>query len=365
MKLVVIIPALNEAATIADVVGRVPRRIPRVDRVDVVVVDDGSSDATSTQARAAGADDVLRHAQNQGVGAAFASGMTAALARGADVVVNMDGDGQFRPEDIPKLIRPIIDGEAGFVTCTRFADPDLVPQMPAVKRWGNHGMTWLIGRMCPNRRFTDVSCGFRAYSRDTLLRLNLYGRYTYTQETFINLAAHDVAMAEVPLEVRGIREHGESRVASSISKYVANTVPIIFRTMRDMRPFAFFGSIAAVTLTIGIGLGLFVFVHWMMTGHTQPYRSVVTGSAVGIILGFLLFVVALLADMLNRLRKLLEDLLYFARRDYYDRSAEAHNASAEAKLPATGIGARNERTIPTTLERPASPARGSAITRLD
>lgn len=320
MKLVVIIPALNEAATIADVVGSVPTAVPGISRVEVVVVDDGSSDDTAAKARAAGAD-VIRHATNRGVGVAFATGVRAALERGADVVVNMDGDGQFNPQDIPRLIEPILAGRAGFVSCTRFADPAHEPQMSGVKRWGNDLMTWLICRLTSRSEFTDVSCGFRAYTRDTLLRLNLYGRYTYTQETFINLAAHGVAMAEVPLRVRGTREFGQSRVAGSVPKYVAKTVPIIFRTLRDVRPLAFFGSIAAATLALGVGLGLFVFGHWLMTGHTQPYRSVVIGSAVGIILGFLLFVVALVADMLNRLRRLLEELLYLARREHYQQVA--------------------------------------------
>jgi len=323
MKLVVIIPALNEEATIADVVRRVPRDIDRIDAVEVVevvVVDDGSSDATADHARDAGAT-VVSHPRNEGVGVAFATGVATALERGADLVVNMDGDGQFRPEDIPALIEPIFTEHAGFVTCTRFADPRLVPRMTAVKRWGNAWMTRLIAQLCSTDKFTDVSCGFRAYTRDTLLRLNLYGRYTYTQETFINLAAHKVHMVEVPLQVRGIREFGTSRVAGSILKYIRKTVPIIFRTLRDVRPFAFFGSISAVVLMIGLLFGGFVFGHWLATGRTQPYQSLLIASAVGIMLGFLLLVVALLADMMNRLRKLLEQLLFFARRRHYDEIA--------------------------------------------
>ena len=330
MKLVVIIPALNESAIIADVVRRVPRSIEGIGTVEVVVVDDGSTDATAENARSAGAT-VISHDKNRGVGVAFKTGVSQALQRGADLVVNMDGDVQFRPEDIPRLIRPIFDEDAGFVTCTRFADPAHVPQMTSIKRWGNAGMTWLISRLCSTSDLTDVSCGFRAYTRDTLLRLNLYGRYTYTQETFINLAAHDVKMAEVPLPVRGTRQHGRSRVADSIVKYVSRTVPIIFRTSRDVRPFVFFGSIAASVLLIGVVLGGFVFGHWLATGRTHPYQSVITASAVGIILGFLLLVVALLADMLNRLRRLLEELLYFARRAHYRPTETTPSVSTPAK----------------------------------
>jgi glycosyltransferase involved in cell wall biosynthesis len=331
MKLVVIIPALNESAIIADVIGRVPRLIEGIDTVEVVVVDDGSTDATAEHARSAGAL-VISHGRNRGVGAAFKTGVAEALRRGADLVVNMDGDGQFRPEDIPRLIRPILEEDAGFVTCTRFADRARIPEMTPIKRWGNTWMTWLISRLCSTRGLTDVSCGFRAYTRDTLLRLNLYGHYTYTQETFINLTAHDVRMAEVSLPVRGTRQHGRSRVAGSIVKYVSKTVPIIFRTLRDVRPFAFFGSIAASVLLIGLVLGGFVFGHWLATGRTHPYQSVITASAVGIILGFLLLVVALLADMLNRLRKLLEELLYFARRTHYGQAEVPPSVSTSAKV---------------------------------
>ncbi len=327
MRLVVIIPALNEQATIADVVRRVPRTIDGVDSVDVVVIDDGSTDATGEHARSAGAS-VVRHQRNQGVGAAFKTGVQAALTRGADLVVNMDGDGQFRPEDIPRLLAPILAGEAGFVSCTRFADPKLVPQMPTIKRLGNAWMTWLIKRICRTNRLTDVSCGFRAYTRDTLLRLNLYGRFTYTQETFINLAVHNVEMTEVPLAVRGTREFGNSRVAGSIRRYIQRTVPIIFRTMRDLRPFAFFGSIATIVLIVGIVLGGVVLLNYSLTGRTHPYQSLLIGSAVGIILGFLLFVLALVADMLNRLRRLLEELLYLARREHFERPA-ATNPDAD------------------------------------
>ncbi len=312
-KLVVIIPALNEEATIAHVVQRVPRRLDGIDSVEVIVIDDGSTDSTVDLARRSGAV-VISHARNLGVGAAFATGVRGALERGAEVVVNMDGDGQFDPADIPKLLEPILFNNADFVSCSRFAEPELLPDMPRIKRWGNHLMTRLINGLAWGSKLTDVSCGFRAYTRDTLLRLNLMGDYTYTQETFLNLAAQRVKMAEVPLQIRGTRQFGKSRVAGSITKYIAHTVPIIFRTLRDLRPLLFFGSIALSVLFIGLVLGGFVFWHWLQTGQTTPYRSVLIGSAVCILLGFLLAVLALIADMMKRQRSLLEELLYLSRK---------------------------------------------------
>lgn len=313
MRLAVIIPALNEEASIAQVVAGVPRSIDGVDHVQVIVVDDGSTDATVELARQGGAE-VVSHDTNRGVGFAFRTGVRAALDHDADIVVNMDGDGQFSPGDIPALIRPILDDRADFVTCTRFADPALVPRMPAVKRLGNAAMTRLVNRLAWGSGFTDVSCGFRAYTRDTLLRLHLFGNFTYTQETFLNLAGQRVRMTEVALPVRGVREHGRSRVAGSVWRYAGQTLPILLRSWRDHRPLQFFGGMGIVVLLIGAALGLFVFVHWLMTGYTSPYKSVLLGSLAGFVIGFLMLFAALMADMLNRLRLTLEEILYLARR---------------------------------------------------
>lgn len=318
MKLVVVIPALDEEATIADCVAGVPRSVAGIDAVEVVVVDDGSTDRTAELARSAGAA-VVSHIGRRGVGAAFATGVDAALARGADIIVNMDGDGQFNPADIPALIAPILEHRAEFVTCTRFALPDYQPEMPRLKRWGNRWMCRLINKIIWNAAFTDVSCGFRAYSRDTALKLNLFGNFTYTQESFIDLAGKGVAMAEVPLKVRGQRQYGTSRVAGNLRQYAVQTGSIILRAMRDTRPLTFFGVMGLVLALLGLGQGVFVFVHWLRTGMTRPYQSLLLGAGVFLMMGFLLLVLALIADMLGRHRKSQDRLLYLAKREHYDR----------------------------------------------
>jgi glycosyltransferase involved in cell wall biosynthesis len=195
-KLIVQIPALNEERTIAEVIARIPRPIPGLDAIGVVVVDDGSTDRTGEIARAAGAE-VVRHEKPRGVGAAFRSGLEASSRLGADIIVTIDADGQFNPEDIPKLVEPILRGEAEFVTASRFKDPALVPEMPPMKRWGNDVIARWISRII-RKKFDDVSCGFRAYSRNAYLRLVLLGEFTYTHETFICLAYARVPMARFP-----------------------------------------------------------------------------------------------------------------------------------------------------------------------
>jgi glycosyltransferase involved in cell wall biosynthesis len=305
-------PALNEAATIQDVIGRIPRTIEGIGEIRVVVVDDGSTDATVALAREAGAE-VVRHGRNRGVGAAFQTGVEAALELGADIMVNMDADGQFDPQDIVKLVTPIVADRADFVTASRFVDEALHPVMPRSKFLGNQGMSLLIS-VLSGRKFYDVSCGFRAYSRETLLRLNLHGQFTYTQESFLDLTFKGLSILEVPIQVRGTREHGESRIASNLLRYAVATSKIIFRSFCDYRPILVFGSIALVLWGVATVLGLFLMVHWLQTGTFTPHKW--AGFTAGYLgaMGFLVAVSGLVADMLGRMRMNQERILYQMRK---------------------------------------------------
>ena len=320
LKLVVVIPALNEEATIADVIKEIPDQLPGFHETRVVVIDDGSTDRTFELASEAGAY-VIRHPVNKGVGAAFASGIERALEEGADIIVNMDGDGQFSPSDIPRLITPIVDSNYGFVTCTRFGDPDNMPKMPGIKLWGNRWMCRIINYIT-KKHFSDVSCGFRAYSRETALRINLFGRFTYTQETFIDLSVKNIAMTEVPLVVRGEREFGKSRVASNLYKYASRASAIIIRSFRDIQPLAFFGVQAIAFLFVGVACYGFVGVHWLITGQTSPWTSLLFVGTAGTMVGTGIGVLALVADQIGRSRMIQERMLYLARRQHYDRIRE-------------------------------------------
>src|SRR5205085_1390343 len=235
----------------------VPRDIPGINQTEVIVVNDGSTDRTASEAAAAGAL-VIHLKGGGGLGTVFRTGLERAMRRGADIIVNIDGDGQFDPADIRALIGPLLDDRADFVTCTRFAPGSPHPDMPRVKYFGNRLVTRMINWVCGGTKFTDVSCGFRAFTREAAYRMTLFGRFTYTQECFIDLFAKGVRIAEVPLKVRGVREHGKSRMASSVFRYAANSFPIIIRAMRDIQPLKFFGGIAALLFLLGFGTLAFV-----------------------------------------------------------------------------------------------------------
>jgi glycosyltransferase involved in cell wall biosynthesis len=311
LRLLVAIPCLNESATIAEVVRAVPRNIERIAQVHILVVDDGSTDRTAEEARAAGAI-VLRHPVNRGVGSAFQSAVAYAVENGHDLMVNIDGDRQFDPADIPKLVAPVLDGQASMVTASRFLDRSLVPEMPTVKRIGNRMMSHLISRLV-RTRYADVSCGFRCYSREALLQLNLQGAFTYTQETFLDFAAKRLPIKEVPIRVVYFKDR-QSRVAGSIWKYSMNAAKIIFRGYRDYFPLRFFWSVALMFAVPGFVLAVLFFWHYLTTGTFAGYLFAGFGAAFLIAMATLFLVVGIVADMLDRVRSNQERILFLLKR---------------------------------------------------
>jgi len=343
MKLGIVIFAFNEEKSIGGVLDRIPASIDGIDETDVIVVDDGSTDRTRALALARGAH-VVSHARNRGLGAAFATGIDAALRAGADIIVSLDGDGQHPPEAIPLLIAPLMAGQADFATATRFSDPVLAPRMPMLNRLGNWLVARITGLAC-GRPFTDASCGFRAYSRDAALRINIFGGHTYTQESLLDLARKGVAMTEVPVAIRGVREHGKSRVAHSLLRYGLRALTILVRAVRDRLPFPFFGAIGAALALIGAGAEMTVLTNFALTGKTSPYHSLTTLGAIFLILGAVSFLIALLADMLSRMRETQEALLYLEKRRYYDELVQHHarsNGEQEVPVPPYAAAANDE-----------------------
>lgn len=315
-SIAIIIPALNEEATIAKVVTECMQVLSREDiTATVFVIDDGSTDDTAILAREAGAS-VISHPTNMGVGKAFKTGLEQAVASGVDIVLNIDADGQFDPARIPDLISPIIEGRADFTTASRFKDADKLPEMPKVKYYGNYMMSRLISNIA-RKKFYDVSCGFRAYNREAALRLNLWGSFTYTQESILDLVIKGMRMEEVPMKIQGVRSVGESRVASSVWKYGYKAAKIIIHTYRDFWPFRFFGLLSTPFLISGSGFVAFLFVHRAVNGDFSPHIwAGFTGGALFFV-GLLVLLTGLAGETLKRIRLNQEELLYYQRKNNF------------------------------------------------
>lgn len=316
MKVVVYLPALNEAETIGQVLDGIPSRLPGIESIRTIVIDDGSTDGTAQIAQRHGAM-VVRHPVNLGTGRTFVSGVAASLRAGADIIVSMDADGQFRGEDIARLIAPIFEGRADVVLCSRFADGNLIGHMPPAKRAGNaaltHAISWIAGS-----KFTDVSCGFRAMSREAALRADIHSNYEYIHESLLNWRRLGMTIVEVPLPVLAERPVGDSRMMRSVVRYGMRSFPVLIRAIRDYSPMKFFGMLALLAIVPSFCAGAFVSAHWLATGETAPYTSLITISVGGMLCGILLAAVALLADLIGRVRFELEEMLYESRRSRLD-----------------------------------------------
>jgi len=305
MKLVVTIPAYNEESTISGVIAGVPRRMDGVASVQVLVLDDGSTDGTVAAAQKAGADKVVRHRENRGLGTAFKRALDEALAMGADIIVNIDADGQYNALDIPALIAPIIENRADIVLGWR--DIGNLDFMPAGKKIGNR-MATRATRMLSGFPVKDAQTGFRAFSRDAAMRMYLSGGYTYVQETLMQAKYKGLIIEQVPVDFRARK--GKSRLISSLFSYAIRASRVIFVTFKDYRPLRLFLYSGFVIFLIGLGLGIRVLVHFAQTGMVTPHYPSAIAATLLILLGLGVAVFGIIADMFKKQRLLSEEILY-------------------------------------------------------
>lgn len=320
MKLVVIIPAYNERKTIASVINGIPSHIDGIDCVEVLVVDDGSTDGTVKEVRRAGENNILAHQENQGLGVAFRDGLGTALEMGADIVVNLDADGQYNTAEIPKLIQPILDNEADVVLGWR--DIDKLDFMPKSKKLGNKLAT-RVTKMLSGFPIKDAQTGFRAFSRDAGLRMNLSGKYTYVQETLMQAKYKGLRIGQVPVEFS--QRDGESRLISSLPSYAARAGQIILVTFKDYQPLRLFFFSGGILTLIGLGFSMRVIVHLAQTGGVSPYIPSAVAASLLIIIGLGTVLFGLLADMFKKQRLLQEEILYRLKKS--ERGREEHGDS--------------------------------------
>ncbi|MBE3114710.1 MAG: glycosyltransferase family 2 protein [Actinobacteria bacterium] len=311
-KLLVAIPAYNEEEKIGEVIQNIPGKLSGVSEVHILVIDDGSTDNTAKIAGDLGAV-VIKNYFNMGVGSAFSKGLQYALDNNFDFMVSIDGDAQFNPKDIPKLIKPIIENNADFVTASRFISRDYLPKMPLSKFWGNKLMSILISKLV-GKKFYDVSCGFRAYSQRTLLSLNLHGRFTYTQETFIDLSSKRLKIIEIPIKVKYFPSR-TSKISSNLFIYGINTLKIILETYRDYKPFSFFSYIALFFFIISIFFGSILLYTYVSIGSFHPniWSGFVGGTF--LFISIIFFIVGISADIIKRIRINQEEILYLLKRN--------------------------------------------------
>jgi glycosyltransferase involved in cell wall biosynthesis len=325
MKVIIYMPALNEADSIQKVIAGLPQKLEGIDIVQYLVVDDGSMDETALVAKSSGAH-VVVHGKNRGVGGAFHSAVQFALENDADILVGIDADDQFDPAEIAALIEPIILNRADMVVGSRFV-AGMPMNMPRLKYWGNRKVAELVSSVT-GQNFQDVSCGFRSYNREALLRLNIFAEFTYTHETILSLIYQKLRVLEHPIKVRYDPKR-KSRVAGSIPKYAIQTSKIILRVLLDYRPMRVFGVLGAAFVFIGACFELFLLGHYVLTGSFSPYKS--TGF-IGLgftVFGMMVFLVALISDMLNRLRINQDKILYELKKKRYE---EKPNFAGKGKL---------------------------------
>ena len=316
MKLIVNLPAFNEEEKIAETIKRIPRKIAGVDEVFVQVIDDGSKDNTAKVAKAAGADFVFSHEVNRGIGVTFRTATEKALENGADLMVNIDADGQFDPNDIAKIIKPILDGEVDMTSADRFGEHK-AKNMPAAKYYLNRFAAWVIGGFM-NYPIKDLTCGFRGYNRETLLRLNLPGAFTYTQEVIIDALGKNLKIKWIPVEVTYFADR-KSRVVRSIYKYVNNSAKIILKAVRDVRPMKFFGVPGLFLIVVALGVFAYFLFLYFQDFKISPYRNYLIFSISSFLIGLQFLVFALIADMIKSNRKLTEDLMYMMKVEKYKK----------------------------------------------
>lgn len=301
MKLVVVIPAYNEHKSVGEVIRRVPRDV--CDEVKIVVIDDGSTDETAEVARSAGAH-VIRHHRRLGITACLKTGISFASSVNADIIVTIDADGQYLPEEISKLIQPLRMGEADLVLGSRFIGH--IEEMSWVKRFGNRVFTWLMRRLT-GFPFTDTQTGFRAFTRDFSESIVLRARYTYTQEMLINAVERGFRIKEVPIRFSK-RKYGESRLIANPLFYAIKSLMIILRTYRDYHPMKFFGVLGGLLVAIGTAIGAYLLAFWLVHSYIGRMPTLIL-SVLLIILGSESLLFGFFADMLITQREELRVLI--------------------------------------------------------
>lgn len=312
MKLIIQIPCYNEAETLEIALNDLPKKIEGIDEIEYLIINDGSRDDTVEVARRWGVHYVVNFKKNRGLARGFMAGLDACLRNGADIIVNTDADNQYEGADIEKLVRPILEGKTDIVIGERPIDQ--TEHFSPLKKKLQHLGSWVV-RVASKTSIPDAPSGFRAYSRQAAMALNVTNEYTYTLETIVQAGRERIPMDSVPIRTNA--ELRPSRLFSSMFGYVKKSMLTIIRAYAAYKPLAFFSIVGLIPFTIGL-LICFRFLMFMAMGDSAGHiQSLILASTL-LMLGFMTFVVGFLADTIASVRKILEDVQKHVRRMEYD-----------------------------------------------
>ncbi len=312
MKLIIQIPCFNEAETLEIALNDLPRHIDGIDEIEYLIINDGSSDNTVEVARKWGVNYVVNFRRNKGLAYGFMAGLDACLRNGADIIVNTDADNQYVADDIELLVRPIIEGRSDIVIGERPIDN--TEHFSATKKRLQHFGSWVVQK-ASNSDIPDAPSGFRAYSRDAAMRINVTNDYTYTLETIVQAGRNKIAQTSVPIRTNG--ELRPSRLFNSMMGYVKKSMVTILRAYLMYSPLKTFSIFSIVPTLIGLVVIIRFLVYVCMGNSAGHIQSLILGCTL-LLMGFIGLMIGMLGDLLAKNRKLLEDIEYHTRKMDYD-----------------------------------------------
>lgn len=312
MKLIIQIPCYNEENTLPEVINDLPKELPGIDTIEYLVIDDGSKDKTVEVAKQLGAHHVLSLGSNRGLAHAFLAGIQKCIDLGADIIVNTDGDNQYSGHCVGDLIVPVVEGKLDMVIGARPIDD--IEHFSWLKKKLQRAGSKVVRRFS-GTRIPDTTSGFRAYSAEAAMRLHVFNRYTYTLETIIQAGHMNIRIGHVPIMTNA--KTRESRLISSIPKYISRSMSIIIRSYITYQPFKTFFYCALIPGVVGAILCARFLCYYFFGASAAGHVQSLILAAVMLIIAFLLMALGILADLIGANRKLIQETLFNTRKQMY------------------------------------------------